>query len=667
MQKIRKIMYLFIFVMLSFILVNKVNAGAYPFKGMINADALVVKDGTGSNASKITELVFGTKVTVVGESGNYYQITFDDGKVGFASKAYILDVNKYASTSGDYRNYCNSLIKKGFLESYCPQLYYLHVAYPNWNFVADKSDYTLAVASQKEEDKSVLATGNSNYWLRDTPIEKSYYYIKANVIASFMDPRNLMYPNRVFQFLDLQSSKDIANDAAMAKIAGSGNLKNYFNEFKKAGADNNINPLHILVRSWQEGANKATYSAVTGLYTTNSGRTSHQGYSLDGYYNFYNIGSYQTSTYPYTVQRGLAYAAGFLEDDSCISTTEEGIPYYDSNKCGALSYQRPWNTQERAIVGGAEFIANGYVRKGQDTLYFQKFNISDRRYYAGFTHQYMTNIMAPNDEGERLYEAYSAGGLLNSNFTFIIPIFRDLDDTPSQPIDKNGDATLKEIRINNNLINGFDKDVVEYPYSLQTNDSSFNVTATASTPLTKVEGTGRYTFNNGNAVVNIKTTAEDGTVKNYKVTVKQVRIENEIKVKNVTDKLNVKIDNQVMFGISPGMTVQELVNSVQSANGSATITDINGNKKSSGKLVTGDIITIGGSVEKKNFYIAIRGDTNSDGEITLKDFVLVQSHILKKSSLGGVWSFAGDVNYDNVINLKDFVLVQSHILKKSSL
>ena len=31
-----------------------------------------------------------------------------------------------------------------------------------------KSDYTLAVAAQKEEDKSVLATGNSNYWLRDS-------------------------------------------------------------------------------------------------------------------------------------------------------------------------------------------------------------------------------------------------------------------------------------------------------------------------------------------------------------------------------------------------------------------------------------------------------------------------------------------------------------------
>ena len=667
MQKISKLFSLIVFVMLSFILVGKVYAGTYPFEGMVNADSLVIKDGTTSKANKITELVFGSKVTVIGESGNYYQISFDGGKIGYTSKTYVLDIKKFASTSGDYKNYCASLIKKGFVESYCPQLYYLHVAYPNWTFTPDVTGLTLDEVSKKEEDKSVLATGNANYYLRDKPIEVSYYYIKANVIASFMDPRNLMYPNRIFQFLDLQSSKDITNDAAMASIVGSGNLKNFFKEYKKAGIDNNINPLHILARSRQEGANKATYSAVTGLYTTNSGRKSHQGFSLDGYYNFYNIGSYQTSTYPYTVQRGLAYGAGFLEDDKCISTTGEGVPYYDSNKCGSLSYLRPWNTQERAIVGGAEFIANGYVRKGQDTLYYQKFNVSSKRHYTIYTHQYMTNIMAPNDESDTLYNAYSAGGLLNSKFNFIIPVYKDLAGEIAQPVDKNGDATLKEIKINGSLLTGFDKDVVEYPYSLKTNSETFEVTASSSTPLTKVTGTGKYTFNNGSVIVSIKTVAEDGTSKTYTITVKQIKVINEIKVKNVTDKLNVKVDGTVVFGISPGMTAQEMINSVSSANGSAVLTDSNGNKKTSGKLATGDIITISGSVEKSSFTIAVRGDINGDGEPNLKDFVLIQSHILKKTSLSGIKAYAADANYDDIINLKDFVLVQSHILKKNSL
>ena len=683
MQKFVKYLFVVVFCIGSFILVfskpYRVEATTYPFQGMIDADSMVIRSGPGLKYEELTQLVFGSKVEVTGESGSYYSIKYDTDKTGYVLKEYVIDMKQYVSTNGDYRTYCDSLIEKGFVESYCPQLYYLHMAYPNWTFTPDVTGLTLEEASKKEESKTVLETGNSNYWLSETPIEKTYYYIKANVIASFMDPRNTMYPHRIFQYLDLQSSKDITNDASMAKIVGSkGYLQYYYSAFAQAAIDNGVNPLHILARSVQEGANRsiydedlkmylAGYSAVTGLYTTNSGRKSHQGFSLDGYYNFYNIGSYQTSTYPYTVQRGLAYAAGFLEEGECFTTNEEtGITVYDVTKCGELSYQRPWNTPEKAIIGGAEFIANGYVKKGQDTLYYQKFNVGSNHQYPIYTHQYMTNVMAPNSEGTLLYSAYKAGNLLNSNFNFIIPVYKDLDEV-AEPVDKNGDATLKEILINGKALQGFDKDVVEYPYSLQTNDESFIVTATPSTPLTKVEGTGSYTFVEGNSVVTINTTAEDGTEKTYTITVKQVKIENEIKVKDITDKLKVKIDDNIMFGISPGMSVQELINSVSSANGAASIKTSTGEEKTSGKLVTGDIITISGSVENKSFTISIRGDINGDGEPNLKDFVLIQSHILKKSSLSGIKFYSADVNYDDQINLKDFVLVQSHILKKALL
>ena len=122
-----------------------------------------------------------------------------------------------------------------------------------------------------------------------------------------------------------------------------------------------------------------------------------------------------------------------------------------------------------------------------------------------------------------------------------------------------------------------------------------------------------------------------------------------------------------MYGISPNMTAQELINSIVSANGTGELTDSRGTKKTSGNLATGDIITIEGSLENKSFTIVVRGDINGDAGITLKDFVLIQSHILKKGTLAGIKFYAADVNYDNVINLKDFVLVQSHILKKASL
>ena len=36
------------------------------------------------------------------------------------------------------------------------------------------------------------------------------------------------------------------------------------------------------------------------------------------------------------------------------------------------SYNRPWTTPKKAIIGGAEFISSSYIEKGQFTSYFKK-------------------------------------------------------------------------------------------------------------------------------------------------------------------------------------------------------------------------------------------------------------------------------------------------------
>jgi beta-N-acetylglucosaminidase len=54
-------------------------------------------------------------------------------------------------------------------------------------------------------------------------------------------------------------------------------------------------------------------------------------------------------------------------------------------------YLIPWNSPYRSIVGGAKFISQNYISRGQNTLYFQKFDVisNDDGLYK---HQYMTNI-----------------------------------------------------------------------------------------------------------------------------------------------------------------------------------------------------------------------------------------------------------------------------------
>ncbi len=53
------------------------------------------------------------------------------------------------------------------------------------------------------------------------------------------------------------------------------------------------------------------------------------------------------------------------------------------------SYGRPWNSPYKSIVGGAKFLGEGYINIGQNTLYFEKFDVS--RSSGHYTHQYMQN------------------------------------------------------------------------------------------------------------------------------------------------------------------------------------------------------------------------------------------------------------------------------------
>lgn len=646
----------------------------YPYNGMTTGDSLVVHNKANTNSnSAVTELAFGTGVKVTGKSGNMYKITYDTNKTGYVSANYVINVDagkRTTNVSGieTYDNYCNSLISKGFDRSYCQYLYHLHSKYPNWEFKADVLEYTLDEATAEEEGKVVLQTKNSNYWLNGKYIEGDYYYINQAVIASFMDPRNSLYESLIFQFLDLESSKNISNDSALKKIAGSGNLSKYFDEFEKAAVTVSINPVHIMARSEQEGANKSNYGAITGLYTTSTGRKSAQGYSLDGYYNFYNIGSYTDSNYDYTVQRGLAYAAGFLESNSCIVKNSNGKYEYSASKCGQLSYNRPWNTPEKAIIGGAEFIANDYVRKGQDTLYYQKFNVSTYSSYTDFSHQYMTNIHAPVNEGGRIYEAYKAGNLLNSKFTFIIPVYKNMSPDVSEPVDKSSNSRLSSISIDGKAISDFDAVRVEYTYNAITSANSIKVEAKTEDSKASVSGTGTYNFtSDGTVKVTLTVTAEDGSKTVYVVDIKKVVPSESITVNDVVSKMGVKVDGSIMYGISPGTEVSTLVKTVTSNKGQASVVNSSNKSKTTGALASGDKITISGTNEKKVYTIAVRGDVNGDGTVKINDLILVQSHILNKGKLTGYKLYAGDTNYDGAVKINDLIMIQSQILDKLNL
>lgn len=663
--------------------VTMVNAAeVYPYKGMITSGTLVVHNKANtSSTSSVTEIAFGTIVDVLeATANNTYKITYNGDQVGYVSRSYVdnLEANTLTdSVEGleTYGDYCNSLVAKGFDKSYCPYLYYLHSKHPKWTFTPDKVGVALEKAAKEEEGTGTLPTDNPNYWYSSKPIEGGWYYVNSTVIASVMDPRNSLFEDRIFQFLDAVESKDLYSDTSLGKIAGtSGNLYQFIPQYKEISVKNGINPMHLMARSRQEGLNKANYSGTTGTYTSSSTSklTSHQGYSLDGYYNFYNIGSYQTSSYPYTVQRGLAYAAGFLEDDTCMTVTGKDangidVAVYDESKCGKLSYMRPWNTPEQAVVGGADFLNIRYISKGQDNLYYQKFNISSYATNDRYTNQYMTNLEAPVSEAKIIYSAYKNSNMLDSEFNFVIPVFDNMPETVYQPVNKSSNNRLSNITINDKNFEVFDADVVEYNYNLVTSEDTFKIGAKTEDSLATLTGTGDYTFVDGKAEVKITVQAEDGSTNIYVLNIKKVIPEEVVTVNDVVSKMGIKVDENIMYGISPDTAITTIVNTVTKNKGEAKVTDSAGKAKSSGSFVTGDKITIVGTSEEKTFSIAVRGDINGDGAITVLDMLRCQKHLIGSSKIEGIGFYSADTNYDGSITVLDLLKIQKHLLEKDKL
>lgn len=93
-----------------------------------------------------------------------------------------------------------------------------------------------------------------------------------------------------------------------------------------------------------------------------------------------------------------------------------------------LTYDRPWTTPAKAIIGGAKYISATYISKGQNTSYLKKFNVNPNGYYAMYTHQYMANLRAPASEASKSYDAYVESGLSKLAIEFTIPVYNNMPE-----------------------------------------------------------------------------------------------------------------------------------------------------------------------------------------------------------------------------------------------
>lgn len=134
------------------------------------------------------------------------------------------------------------------------------------------------------------------------------------------------------------------------------------------------------------------------------------------------------------------------------------------------TYERPWTTPKKAIVGGAEYISKGYIAKGQYTSYLKKFNVNPSGYYPVYNHQYMANLRAPMSEASTTYNSLKNNGLLENAINFVIPVYNDMPETTYNQNIKNTERQTADVQDENfeTSINGFPDDYKPYLRYLHT-------------------------------------------------------------------------------------------------------------------------------------------------------------------------------------------------------
>lgn len=302
---------------------------------------------------------------------------------------------------------------------------------PNWKFTLYHTgiDWSVAIYNEtKGLHGRSLVQGKTGEWLCGNCGTKVYdsggwMCASEKAVAYLMDARNYLNEKYIFQFEELSYNPDTYTINGIEKVLYGTfmyqkSIREYYNNnefdditFAKAimnaANSSGVSPYYLAARIRQEiGVNGS--DSIYGTY---------KGY--EGYYNFYNIGANSGED---PIGNGLKFA----------SNTEMG------------KYLLPWNDPAKAIKGGAIWIATNYIAVGQDTLYFQKYDVVSNGTTL-YNHQYMQNIFAARSEGYTTYNTYSKLGLLDNNYNFIIPVYENIPvSLSSEPNNLNTQINLNE-------------------------------------------------------------------------------------------------------------------------------------------------------------------------------------------------------------------------------
>ena len=248
--------------------------------------------------------------------------------------------------------------------------------------------------------------------------------------------------------------------------------------------------------------------------------------------------------------------------------------------------------------------------------------------------------------------------------------------------DTNND--LKSLEIEGyDLAPAFDKDTTSYTLDVPSDVNSVTVNAEPDSDAATVTGDGEHQLQPGENTIEVTVTAEDGTEKTYTITVTKEEDDDE---KITSEEYGHEMDDTYIYTGNLNAKVINLKNELDNDNEKLVVTlpsvdDGEGNMTDGEELTDNDYIGSGyvvklivNGVEKDRKTIIVKGDVDSNTQITLLDGVTVCYHYLGannpssgKPTLDGYKLITSDVSGDGEVTLADAVAIVYHYVEKNPL
>ena len=516
------------------------------------------------------------------------------------------------------------------------QIQQLKTKHPNWSFKILYTDIDWNEAIGKEylghgssPKNLVPKTHNSSWICNICGVDKAYdngswRCASKSGIEYMMDPRNSINEADIFQFEELTSTGSDVN--IVKKMTNGTFLQGREQEITNIANTKGVNAYYIVARLIQEQGKSGSELI--------SGKT--------GYYNAFNFGA-SGSTSEQVIANGLAYAK-----------------------------KKGWDTLEKSISGGVDLIANEYIKIGQNTLYFQKFNVTNK---STFAHQYQQNLFAAKTECATLRNTYLDIESYDSKHTFIIPVFKNMPPKACLTPDGNSTATsgadLVKINVTTSLkLRKAPEDSTKVDW-LWKNE----IVARLEKGTTKINGAywDKIQKANGNVGYAPRETFDYET--DYKLYLVPINTTNGSNNNNNINNSNgnnsnnnsnnnenkyhntVKVlinDEKKIIKVSPDAIAKDIL---EAFGGSVKIT------KADGSFLNGENDNMATNFIVKDTYTVIKkGDANADGIVNSFDYIRVMNYIMGRKQLNSYEKEAADANNDGIVNSFDYIRIMNYIM-----